>query len=69
MTTNKNAAPTLSALRDPIADRMAALNKAIDAAIANPTPAAYDELRTATERVMRAMAQLLIAIGRLQGGG
>lgn len=51
-------------LRDRVDGAIADFKRSLDAAIAQPTPESLDQLREATDRVMRAGARVLIELGR-----
>ncbi len=52
------------ALRDRVMEQIPIVTDAIEAAIANPTDDNLDELREATEKLMRALARVLIEVER-----
>lgn len=53
-----------ASLRDRVNHAMADLKRSLDAAVAQPTSENLDQLREATDRVMRASARVLIELGR-----
>ncbi len=63
---NSGAPAPLSDLRDAIAERIAELNDAINAAIVAPTPGAFDAVRAATDEAIQTLARVLVELGRWQ---
>jgi hypothetical protein len=63
---NTNGAPTGvdQALRDRVAEQIAIVQDALDAAVANPTDSALNELSEATDKLMRALARVLLEVER-----
>jgi hypothetical protein len=63
---NTDGAPTGvdQALRDRVIEQIAIVQDALDAAVANPTDAALNELFEATDKLMRALARVLLEIER-----
>jgi hypothetical protein len=63
---NTNGAPTGldQALRDRVNEQIGIVEDALDAAVANPTDAALNELAEATDRLMRALARVLLEVER-----
>jgi hypothetical protein len=63
---NTNGAPTGvdQALRDRVMEQIAVVQDALDAAVANPTDSALNELSEATDKLMRALARVLLEIER-----
>ncbi len=51
-------------LRDRVMENIRAVTDALDAAVANPDADALDELRKATDELMRALGRVLIEIER-----
>ena len=51
-------------LRKRVNDAMADFERCLDAAVAQPSPQTIDELREATDRLMRAAARVLIELDR-----
>ncbi len=59
--------PVLDAsLRDRVAEAAADFQRCFPATASPPTPGQLDALRDATDRLMRACARVLIALGRRQ---
>jgi hypothetical protein len=52
------------ALRDRVTEQIAIVQDALDAAVANPTDSALDELSEATDKLMRALARVLLEVER-----
>jgi hypothetical protein len=63
---NTNGAPTGfdQALRDRVIEQIAIVQEALDAAVANPTDPALNELSEATDKLMRALARVLLEVER-----
>ena len=57
------------ALRDRIELQFHDLMRTLDAALQQPTPQTYDEVRDASDRLMRASAALLLALSRAEQNG
>ena len=51
-------------LRDRVIDQITIVTEALDAAAADPTDAALDQLREAADKLMRALGRVLIEIAR-----
>jgi hypothetical protein len=52
------------ALRDRVMEQIPVLEDALDAAVANPSAEKLDQLREATDKLMRALGRVLIEIER-----
>jgi hypothetical protein len=52
------------ALRDRVTEQITIVTDALDAAVSNSTDASLDELREATDNLMRALARVLLEIER-----
>jgi hypothetical protein len=63
---NTDGAPTGvdQALRDRVIEQIAIVQDALDAAVANPTDSALNELSEATDKLMRALARVLLEVER-----
>jgi hypothetical protein len=63
---NTDGAPTGvdQALRDRVTEQIAIVQDALDAAVANPTDSALNELSEATDKLMRALARVLLEVER-----
>jgi hypothetical protein len=63
---NTDGAPTGvdQALRDRVMEQIAIVQDALDAAVANPTDSALNELSEATDKLMRALARVLLEVER-----
>jgi hypothetical protein len=63
---NTNGAPTGvdQALRDRVNEQIAIVQDALDAAVANPTYSALKELSEATDKLIRALARVLLEVER-----
>jgi hypothetical protein len=63
---NTDGAPTGvdQALRDRVMEQIAIVQDALDDAVANPTDSGLNELFEATDRLMRALARVLLEIER-----
>jgi hypothetical protein len=63
---NTNGAPTGvdQALRDRVNEQIAIVQDALDAAVANPTDSALNELSEATDKLIRALARVLLEVER-----
>lgn len=54
-------------LRDRVMERIPVLEDALDATVANPSDENLDQLREATDELMRALGRVLIEIERQRG--
>jgi hypothetical protein len=52
------------ALRDRVMEQIPIVTDALEAAVAHPTDDKLDELREATDKLMRALSRVLIEVGR-----
>jgi hypothetical protein len=52
------------ALRDRVMEQIPIVTKALEAAVANPTDDNLNELRKATDKLMRALSRVLIEVER-----
>lgn len=68
MAQNHGAGGLDSSVSDRVAKEIEHFTRALEAARANPTPRALDELEQAADRLMRATGRVLIELGRLRGG-
>ncbi len=66
MSDNTNGAPTGvdQALRDRVIEQIAIVQDALDAAVANPADSVLNELSEATDKLMRALARVLLEVER-----
>jgi hypothetical protein len=51
-------------VRDRVMEQIPVVTDALDAAIANPTEDVLDELREATDKLMRALGRVLLEVER-----